>query len=102
MTEAKRKPHPRALGPHLPAPYEIADASALQALQAGTADQWQQQRALKWIIEQAAGTYEAHFYPTDRETAFSLGRCFVGQQVVKLLRVNVSTLRRAEDVAQDC
>jgi hypothetical protein len=93
--------HPRAIGPHLPAEYDIPHASALQAMHAGTATAHQQQTALKWIIEQAAGTYEAHFYPTDRETSFSLGRCFVGQQIVKLLRVNVSTLRRAEDVAKD-
>lgn len=93
--------NPRAIGPHLPADYGIPEASAMQALLAGTATPHQQQSALKWIIEQASGTYEAHFYPTDRETAFSLGRCFVGQQIVKLLRVNVSTLRRAEDVAKD-
>lgn len=97
----KRKTHPRAIGPHLPAEYEVSHASAVQALQAGVATAHQQQLALKWIIEQASGTYEAHFYPTDRETAFSLGRCFVGQQIVKMLRVNVSTLRRAEDVAKD-
>ena len=45
----------RAQGPHIPPPYELADASAFQALQLGTAEPHQQQRALKWLIEQAAG-----------------------------------------------
>ena len=47
-----------------------------------------------WLIEQAAGAYEFHYYPTDRDTAFSLGRAFVGQQVVKMLHLNISSLRR--------
>ena len=101
VTPPPKKTPTRAIGPFIPPPYDLADASAFQALQRGEAEPFQQQRALKWIIEQASGTYEAHFYPTDRETAFSLGRCFVGQQIVKMLRVNVSTLRRAEDVAKD-
>jgi hypothetical protein len=81
-----------ANGPHIPPPYEPADVSAIQALQRGDANEHQQQRALKWIIEKAAGTYEFHFHGTDRETSFALGRGFVGQQVVKLTRLNLSEL----------
>ena len=84
----------RAAGPHIPAPYELADVSAIQALQRGDASEHQQQRALKWLIEKAAGTYEFNFYPTDRETAFALGREFVGQQVVKLLHLSMSELTK--------
>lgn len=84
----------RADGPFIPPPYELADATAFQALQRGDADVHQQQRALKWLIEQAAGTYEFNYYPSERDTAFALGRAFVGQQVVKLLRLNLSSLRR--------
>ncbi len=86
-----------AVGPHLPAEYELADVSALQALQQGVANEDQQKRALRWVIERAAGTYEAHFYPEERFTTFALGRAFVGQQIVKMLRLNVSALRRDED-----
>ncbi|CAB5220585.1 hypothetical protein UFOVP241_4 [uncultured Caudovirales phage] len=88
----------RAQGPHIPPPYEAADASAIQALQLGQATPDQQVRALKWIIERGAGAYEFNFYPSDRETAFALGRAFVGQQLVKLLKLNVSSLRRQENV----
>jgi len=93
-----QKPATRAIGPHVPAPYELADASAIQALHRGDASADQQQRALKWLIERAAGAYEFQFYPSDRETAFALGRGFVGQQIVKLLKLDLSTLRRAENV----
>jgi hypothetical protein len=92
------KPATRATGPHIPAPYEYADASALQAMALGEAHAEQQQRALRWLINQAAGTYEFNFYPTDRETAFALGREFVGQQIVKLLKLDLSMLRRNENV----
>ena len=84
----------RAAGPHIPPPYELADVSAIKALQRGDASEHQQQRALKWIIEQAAGTYQMNFYPTDRETSFALGREFVGQQVVKLLHLDLSALAK--------
>lgn len=83
-----------ALRPDAPAPYEVAHVAAFQALQRGDATSHQQQLAVKWLIERAAGTYEHHYYPSDRDTAFALGRRFVGQQVVKLLALNLSTLRR--------
>ena len=85
---------PRKLGPHIPPPYAVADVSAVQALQQGTATPDQQVRALKWIIEQGAGVYEFNYYPTDRDTAFALGRAFVGQQLVKLLKLSVAELTR--------
>lgn len=81
----------------MPAAWENADVSALQALQRGDATPEQQQRALKWLIEQGAGTYEFAFYDTDRATAFALGRAFVGQQIVKLLRLNLMNLPRRDN-----
>lgn len=90
---ANKKPD-LSRGPHVPATYTLADASAIQALHRGDASPDQQQRALKWLIEKASNTYEFHFYPGDRDTAFALGRGFVGQQVVKLLKLDLSSLRR--------
>ena len=92
-----RKAATRALGPQVPAPYEIADAAAIQALMRGDAEPHQQQRAMRWLIEQAAGAYEFQYYSTDRDTAFALGRAFVGQQIVKLSKLNTQTLRRDEE-----
>lgn len=84
-----------------PAAFEVADASALQALVLGQADPDQQMRALKWIIESASGMYLTGFRPGEdgrRNTDFMLGRIFVGQQIVGLMKVNISKLRRSENV----
>lgn len=96
MTKTAAKPQAPtlALGPYIPAAYEPPDAFAFQALQRGEASPDQQRRALDWFIKQGAGTYEFHYYPSDRDTAFALGRAFVGQQVVKLLTLNLMSLRR--------
>ena len=88
-------------GPQVPPPYDVAVAGAIQALARGDASADQQQRALKWIIETAAGAYEFNFYPSDRDTAFSLGRTFVGQQIVKLTKLNLQALRSPEDVQKE-
>ena len=92
MSEARK--NLRAKGPHMPAGYESADVIAWQAIQRGDADEFQQRRALKWLIEEAAGTYEFQFYPSDRETSFGLGRAFVGQQVVKMLNLDTTKMQR--------
>jgi len=97
MAEAPAPKASRAKGPNIPPRYELADVSAFQALQIGNATPEQQMRALKWLIERGAGTYDHHFYPSDRDTAFALGRAFVGQQVVKLLKLSVGDLRRVEN-----
>lgn len=82
--------------PWKPAQWEKADANAVRAMAAGEADPEQQRRALQWIIESAAGTYDAHYFPTDRETAFALGRAHVGQQIVKLIKLNPKLVRSDE------
>lgn len=80
--------------PAVPAKYELADAAAIQALVRGEADEYQQKRALQWMVDVACGTYDFHYYPSERDTAFALGRAFVGQQIVKMTRLNVSAMRR--------
>lgn len=66
--------------------FDEADAAAIQALQRGDATEDQQKRALKWIIEKAAGLYEEHFIQdNERMTAYGLGRAGVGRQIVTLL-----------------
>ena len=73
---------------------EPADAHALRALHAGTADAAQQQRAMKWILNTACEVGGMPWHPTDRDTAFALGRLFVGKQIGRLLVCDLSTLRR--------
>ena len=83
-------------GPWTPSNYDVVDVQAIQALVRGDATADQQQRALRWIIEQAAGTYDQSFWPGGedgrRNTDFAEGRRFVGNQIVKLTKLNVSSL----------
>lgn len=95
--QQRRPVRPEARPAWLPANYKLADATALQALAAGTADATQQKRALTWIVNEAAGTYDLSYRPGeggDRETAFAEGRRFVGSQIVKMLKISVAALRR--------
>lgn len=75
--------------PYFLAPWEPADASAMQALERGEATPEQQKRALSWIINVGAATYNQSFVPGQQDaSAFAEGRRFVGLQLVKLLHVN--------------
>jgi hypothetical protein len=85
---------------YLPPAYELADVTALQALERGEATPDQQKRALRWIIGGACGTYDLAYRPGGedgaRDTLIALGRQFVGQQIVKLLRLVPHVLRKSE------
>lgn len=94
MSNILKKPAQRLAYELPPAPPAVA--SAIKALHRGEADSRQQQMALDWIIRFAAGKGEFQFYPTDRETAFSLGRCFVGEQIVGLINIDVGLLKLDE------
>jgi hypothetical protein len=84
--------------PWRPVHYELADADALQALMRGDADAGKQQRALNFIINNIAAAYDEPYRPGaeegSRDTTFALGRAYVGRQIVKLLKLNLSALRR--------
>jgi len=77
---------------------QLADAHALRALKNGTASPDQQQRALKWIMDEACNTVGFWWRDTDRETAFELGRAFVAKQIGRLLTCDLSRLRRQQHV----
>jgi len=85
----------------LPSEWDLPDASALQALSRGEADEHQQRRALACIVEKLAGTYEHTFVPgAQDQTIYLEGRRSVGLQIVKLLKVDLGALRQAEAAAQ--
>lgn len=82
--------------PWKPSNYEIEDAGAIQALLRGEAMPHQQQRALTYIIETLCGTYDMSFRPAgDRDTCFAEGKRFVGNQLVKLSKINLSKFKDA-------
>lgn len=102
-TKDKRlKPAPALSAAEVPAA-PLAVAAAFKALHAGEASGHQQQLALQWLIREACG--KAHFpFHGDRthDTAFALGRQFVGDIVIGFFNADLSSLRRADhaDVAQ--
>lgn len=83
--------------PYTPAPYTDADVAALQALQRGEATPEQQKRALEWIVNAAANTYDLEYRTEPRDHAFCSGRRFVGLQIVKMLKLSLAALNRRRD-----
>ena len=83
--------------PYAPAAYEEADVAALQALQRGEATPEQQKRAIEWVVNNAAGTYDLEYRTEARDHAFCSGRRFVGLQVVKMLKLNLAAIRRSKN-----
>jgi hypothetical protein len=78
----------------LPPGWDIADAHAIQRLASGEATPDQQKRALRYVVETLCATYDLPYRPESaRDTDFALGRMFVGQQIVKLTKINLSTLK---------
>ena len=83
-------------GPHLPVPYGKPEVAAIKALEAGNATPEMQRRALKWIIETVAGYYDLSFRPGEdgrRETDFAEGKRFVGAQIVKMVKLDLSKMK---------
>jgi hypothetical protein len=82
--------------PWKPVPFTEADVAAIQALNAGKANEGQQRHALEWIINVVAGSYDQSYRPGsegDRDTAFAEGRRFVGLSLVKAIKYPISLLR---------
>lgn len=78
--------------------FDHYDALAVQAVALGTANDAQQKRALKWIIEDAARTYDESFIPGDMHgTNFSEGRRFVGLRIVRLLKMSQSEIEELKN-----
>lgn len=101
--EAEAEPAPAVPRPARPvaqpkepwayAPYDDDDIRAIKALAAGKASEGQQRIALAWIIHNAARTYDMPFRPGgidgQRNSDFACGRIFVGQQVIKLINMDM-------------
>ena len=78
---------------YLPPKAAIADTAALQAISRGEATPEQQKRGLKWIIEAGAATYDQSYRVDSHETAFAEGRRFVGNSIIKELKINLLNLK---------
>lgn len=77
-----------------PPTYEMDDIRAVQALAVGTASVVEQKRALDWIVNTAAQTYDEPFVPgQDDVRAYLLGRRSVGLAIVKLIKLKPELFR---------
>lgn len=89
------------LGPWLPAAYTIPEVAAIQALMRGEATPEQQTRALKWIVEQAASTYDSTYWPdSESDRNYAQGKRHVGLNIVKMTKLDLGVLKKREDDAQ--
>lgn len=79
--------------PWLPDYPSLAVTMAVKALAAGNANEEQQKRALKWIIEDLCKTYDWAFNPTDRDTCVMLGMQLVGKQIVHEINLSPAKLK---------
>ena len=119
-TKISEQPRPFILPPRTPAPHrkpavgeamlehgawvppkwELADAAAMRALYNGTAGAEDQRRAMRWILEAGAALYDMSYRPGGeagrRDTDFAEGRRFVGNQILKLVKVDTGKMRRDE------
>lgn len=99
----KKLPTPKPVEPWKPPEWQNADAQAVKALARGDATPEQQRRALDWIIREACATYEFAFHPgaNDRETNLALGRQMVGQQIVKLINLDLQRIGQANQAIEN-
>lgn len=75
--------------------FDIADVAAIQALATGTAAPDQQKRALDWIINVAAKTYDPEYQTDSRDHAYCSGRRSVGLNIIVLTKIDLSKLSQA-------
>lgn len=78
----------------LPTQWAPADATAVKAWAAGTADEYQQRRAFNFVML-VSGYHDMSFSPlSERETCFAEGKRSVGSQIKKLVEVPISTITK--------
>lgn len=96
-----REVKPKALPPpYVPAEAPLKIIKALNDLSAGEATDHQQKMALQWIVNEASRAYvPAYCHGADgsRDTDFALGRAFVGQQIIGLLKIDLISLTGEEN-----
>ena len=97
MTQPSKRQRVRKLPlpePWKPAEWDPEDAHAVQAVMYGRASEDQQKRAMLFIVNQICGTYDLSYRPaSDRDTVFAEGKRFVGLQLIKFAKLNISRLR---------
>jgi len=78
-------------------PKDIADSYAIQAFMRGEANEAQQKRAAKCIVEEICGTYDMTFDPaSNRQSDFNEGKRHVGRVLVGIANISLGVIQEAE------
>src|SRR6187549_2463840 len=78
-----------------PAPFDLPDVAAVQAVYGGRGTEEQQRRAMEWVIKKAAQIGSQSYRAGDSHaTAFVEGRRFVGAQILSLLALSMEDLKQ--------
>ena len=81
--------------------YSIVDIQALRAVATGNASSGQQKRAMEYIINVVAGTYDIPFRPdSEGATLVAVGKAIVGKHIVGLLKHAKTESEGGEKAAQ--
>lgn len=83
--------HVGSKDPTVPAKYGPAEVAAIQSLLGNE----QGKRALDWIVHGACDAYGMSFRGDPYDTAFAEGKRFVGNQVIKLMKIRLDTVEAA-------
>lgn len=87
--------------PHLTSKADPYIMDAFKALEAGNANDIQQKQALDWLIHHICLTYDMSYRPGDTHaTAFAEGKRAVGLEIITMLKVNTTILRRNDEQIQ--
>ena len=75
-----------------PAQFDDFVIYSLHALADGNATPHQQKKILEWIINHASRANGMHYTEKQSDKDFSMGRAFVGQQMLELMRIPMMNL----------
>lgn len=90
---------PKQYKPYHPPEYDKTVVIAFQMLQKGEAAPHQQQLVLDYVINNIAHTYDMSYFPeSQRDTDFAEGKRFVGNEIIKMLKLKVGLIKEATNV----
>lgn len=89
--------------PWYPKPYGVAEAAAIKGVADGTASADQQRYAMRYIINVLCATYDQSFRPGEegrRDTDFAEGMRHVGNQIVKMINIDLKKITEDGEVRE--
>lgn len=69
---------------------------AVQAVWAGKATEGQQVKTLSFIMDELCARSSNQYFESDRETAFALGKKFIGDHIAGALNAKLGTIKETK------